>query len=585
MRRRSVQVFVLLLLGLGSFLARAENSRVDCDGDFFVEYGAKVCLGKPLADWVALAARDRPSAKLLTEIEQRLRTTGADGLLVERPFREYGFVLLHRSGGTGVPDPLGVLGADSQRIAPFERINVYRRDRSLMALVNSFTVGFDSKLDQRSVSSLLNSYGAKVKEGLQDELVEPGVYLISFPGITAAEALGRSNRLQQEKGVSFSEPNFEVFMPAPGMPRQPPTTASTDPLYEYQWYLQNRGEMNGKPFGKKGADINAAGAWSQTMGKQSIVIAILDVGVETTHPDLKDHIVSPYDAVDKDNDQRPQKNAAHGTECSGIAAAIANNGLGIKGIAAEVRIMPVRMATVVISNSEDGPNTYWNTSARVIARGIRTAVKNGAKVLSGSWFWPGPTTLINKAIDFALEENRVLVFAVGQFDLDVEEATSEDSVDYPARLAQGRPVIAVTATNQCDEFKSGEQRDCDGVTRWGSHYGPAVTVAAPGVQMITTDLIADRGDNETGDYYPDFDGTSAATPLVAGVAALILSVEPGLTPAQVKERLESTAKDLGSPDWDSKFGSGRIDACRAVRGIPREMASAECDVIEDSPRQ
>ena len=193
------------------------------------------------------------------------------------------------------------------------------------------------------------------------------------------------------------------------------------------------------------------------------------------------------------------------------------------------------------------------------ARGIRKAA-DAAQVLSMSWTMGSPlnrSNVIEEAIRYALDKNRVLVFAAGN--------SYRDEVNYPANLSSVYPVIAVSAIDRLGKFRiAGPLPDKSG--SWGSNYGPEISVAAPGENIYTSDNTGTAGHCFTGDYTV-FHGTSAATPVVAGVAALVLSQQPDLTPAQVRERLQQTARhptDALRPS--DEYGWGIIDACRAVGG-------------------
>ena len=235
---------------------------------------------------------------------------------------------------------------------------------------------------------------------------------------------------------------------------------------------------------------------------------------------------------------------------AGIAAAMTSNSKGISGIGWKVKIMPVRIAY--------GVGGGWWTTAAIIADGIETAVDRGAHVLSNSWGGGYPSDTINEAIDYAITHNRVVVFAAGN---------GAGPVSYPANLSLKRVIIAVSATNEWDKLKT--KTSADGEYWWGSSFGPEINVAAPGVHMYTTD-ISGSGGYSPGDYYAKFNGTSSATPLVAGTAALVLSKHPGWGPSKVRNQLQNTAKDLGPPGFDNKFGHGRINAYEALGGGDEE---------------
>jgi subtilisin family serine protease len=314
-------------------------------------------------------------------------------------------------------------------------------------------------------------------------------------------------------------------------------------LYARQWYLNNTGST-----GVADADIDAPGAWDVHKGLPSVIIAIIDEGVDINHNDLKDKIVTPYDAVDGDNDQQPNPWNGHGTSCAGIAAAVTNNSLGIAGIGWNVKIMPVRIAY------SSGAREPWITTDAIIEDGIRTAVDRGAHVLSNSWGGGSDSEMIDSAIDYAIANNRVPVFAAGN---------ESGAVCYPANLSKKKVIIAVSASNEWDQFKT--KLSLDKEDWWGSNFGPEVTVSAPGVHICTTD-ISGGGGYGAGDYIENFNGTSSATPLVAGTAALVVSKNPGWTPDQVRNQLQNTADDKGTAGFDDRFGYGRVNACKALGG-------------------
>jgi len=312
-----------------------------------------------------------------------------------------------------------------------------------------------------------------------------------------------------------------------------------------QWSLNNNGQL----WGMEGADIAAVDAWGISQGSESITIAIIDEGVDLTHPDLADKIVPGYDATASGSLGAPAGDDAHGTNCAGIAAAITDNYLGVAGIARLARIMPVRIAY--------GSGGGWVTTDSWIADGINWAVTNGADVLSNSWGGGSESTAINSAIDNAKINGRggkgaVVVFAAGN---------DNGPVIYPATLER---VLAVGALSPCDERKS--PTSCDGEWWWGSNYGAELDISAPGVHMYSTDIQGAAG-YDPGDYFYNFNGTSSATPVVAGVAALVLGYCPDLNALEVEDILKSGADDLGVEGWDQYTGFGRVNAYETLLNI------------------
>ena len=480
-----------------------------------------------------------------------------DAITVEEPFllEEYNLILLPDTASSlslrgsleAVRDGLeGVFGDISD-------VPVFSAGGTDHVLINEFIVQFRPSAD--SQRDILQEVGATIVQSPEDI---PGRYIVTFPALNELEALAASNALHRRRDiVEFSEPNFVLVLPGrptppPQQPQQqsnaltpcPPSRNPNDTFYSCQWALSNGGQI-----GKADADIDADDAWQLLAGVSplhDVIIAVLDDGVDTEHEDLSSRIVNPYDAWDGDNDQEPNANDAHGTACAGIAAAVSDNALGIAGVGRTARIMPVRIAIGT-------PWGGWNTTVAKISDGLRTAVNRGAHVLSNSWGGRTPSNLINSAVAYALERDRVVVFATGN--------EFRTPVDYPARLAVSQAVIAVGATNEWDELKT--HTSLDGEWFWGSNFGDAVSVVAPGVHVYTTDNSGSNGYSNT-DYESAFNGTSSATPHVSGIVALMLSVNPDLTPPEVKDILQETAEDLGKPGFDRYYGYGRVNAKRAV---------------------
>lgn len=485
---------------------------------------------------------------------QSLKATidsGAVGIVRESPVLErYGIVLVEIGEGVG-PSSFRTAMDNMSATEEVESQNpVYSIGEVDQVLTNEFIVQFTSDASEESINRSLSSRNAEIIEK-HDKIANR--YTVRFPGKSAREALAISNQYHQDALVEFSEPNFIRIVPKrpqieeEGMEPEgaltPPTVIPSDPLFSKQWYLNNTGAV-----GNADADIDAPEAWDIDKGSPGIIVAIIDEGVDINHEDLKNKIVTPYDATDGDNNQQPKSWDGHGTACAGIAAAITNNNKGVAGTGWKTKIMPVRIA---YSNYDGGD---WITSNLIIEDGIRTAVDRGARVLSNSWGGGSPSSAINSAIDYAINNKCVVVFAAGNW---------STSVIYPANLSSSKVMMAVSATNEWDEFKT--TTSSDGESWWGSCFGPQINVAAPGVHIYTTDISGTAG-YSSGNYVSNFNGTSSATPIVAGVAALLLSQNPGWGPTKVRNRLQTTADDLGASGFDNKFGHGRVNACKALGG-------------------
>jgi len=252
-----------------------------------------------------------------------------------------------------------------------------------------------------------------------------------------------------------------------------------------------------------------------------VIVAVLDTGVDTGHPDLKDNLIEGYNFVDRNNNVTDLD--GHGTIVAGIIAAIANNSIGIAGVAPEVKIMPLKVLTSKSGNWID------------LDLAILYAVNNGAKVITMSL--GGQTSLLTNiatenAIKYAYQQGCVLVAAAGN------DNSSEPF--YPAAYDE---VIAVSAIDQNDKKAQ------------FSNFGSYIDLCAPGVYILST---------MTNGTYAYGSGTSFAAPFVAGVAALLLSKHPDLTPQEVAETLFSQAEDLGEKGWDEYYGWGLVNASSAV---------------------
>ncbi|MDQ1300921.1 MAG: family serine peptidase, partial [Chloroflexota bacterium] len=268
--------------------------------------------------------------------------------------------------------------------------------------------------------------------------------------------------------------------------------------------------------------IHADAAWDVTRGDPNIIIAILDSGLDLTHPEFAGRIVPGYDFVNNDSD--PTDDQTHGTHVSGIAAAGIHNGIGMAGIAGDARILPVK----ALNNKGTG---WWSD----IARGITWAVDQGARVLNLSLAGTTYSQALYDAIAYANSKGAVVIVAAGN--------NGMSAPTYPASFDN---VIAVGGS------------DYDGLRMALSNYGVNVDVMAPGDSIWSA--YPPGG-------YGYLSGTSMAAPHAAGVAALLLSVNPNLTPDQIKDTLQTTATDMDAPGVDIYTGYGLINAGAAVAAV------------------
>ncbi len=404
------------------------------------------------------------------------------------------------------------------------------------------------------------------------------VYRIKTTKEASFSILDMAISAQQSGLFDYAEPNYLIH---------PKVTAEVDdPYFDRQWALDNTGssrQFSGTP----DADMNVTSAWNITTGDPAIRIAVLDSGVDTNHLDLVDNLLPGFDATDGDTDGFPTfnfSNDGHGTACAGILAAKGNNGEGVAGVAYDCSLVPIRVFYYVDTLNSVLP---FSTSDWMAA-GISWAWQEGkADVLSNSWAFPqflmallpGDPAIVEQAITEAATLGRggkgsLLFFSSGN-----------DGIDpyWPANVPGA---ISVNATSMCDERKS--ETSCDRES-WAGNWGVGLEISGPGVKVATTDAISRNG-YETGDYKFDFNGTSAACPNVAGVAALIFSANPYLSAFQAKDILLSTADRTGGyaydsvgvhGTWSKELGYGRVNAAVALVEALGTVAVEEGELLEE----
>ena len=294
-------------------------------------------------------------------------------------------------------------------------------------------------------------------------------------------------------------------------------TIPNDTNFGTQWNMLNTGQSGGTP----GADIHATLAWDLTQGVSTITLGMLDTGVQANHPDLTGKVLTGWNIVTSNNSTNDLN--GHGTHTSGIAAARGNDSTGVAGVNWNVKILPV----VVVNSGGSGTETQC-------ANGVTWATDNGANIISMSLQYYTGATILKDAVAYAYDSGVLPVAATGNF-------ASFGTVSYPAKWPK---CMGVGATNRFDALWT------------GSNTGPQIDVSAPG-QDVYSDWL--------GSTYMTLSGTSMATPHVSGLATLIKTVNPALTPLQIETIIKNTAEDKGAPGFDNSFGWGRINAFAAVQ--------------------
>jgi len=351
--------------------------------------------------------------------------------------------------------------------------------------------------------------------------------VLSFPEAVPPQAMAKI--YAKNPNVEYAELNHVRY--AFGVPN--------DPYYSYQWHLKG---------------IGMEQAWDISPGSDSVIVAVVDTGISIGSDLAGTSFAAGYDFVN--NDDYPTDDHGHGTHVAGTIAQSTNNSLGVAGVAYGCTLMPVK---VLDSNGSGYDST--------VAEGIYWAADHGADVINMSLGGPSESPTLQNAVAYAHNAGVTIVCASGN---------DAGPVGYPAAYSQ---CIAVGATRY------------DEAVAYYSNGGSELDLTAPGGD-VTVDQNSDGyGDGvlqqtfsgSTWGYY-FYQGTSMASPHVAGVAALLISQGTYTTPSAILSRLQSTAKDKGPAGWDSSYGSGIVDAAAALGGEapPAPVTLSSIDVTPAS---
>ncbi|MBF2018377.1 MAG: S8 family serine peptidase [Rivularia sp. T60_A2020_040] len=462
-------------------------------------------------------------------------------------------------------------------------------------LSDQMTIQFASWVDNTRIKSIAAKFGLVLDKPV-DGLPNTFVFIVGQQA--TQNPIKIANQLQGLSEILASEPNIIIRQESYYKPR--------DPLYFQQWYLNH----NGGNQLAHGSHISVEKAWDITRGVRSVVVAVVDDSFDLNHPDFmgSGKIVAPLNLKDQDFLPIPtQEQPSHGTACAGIAIA-SENGTGIAGVAPGCGFMPIRTSGFLDDESIEAIFDW--------------ALEKGASVISCSWGASAvyfPLSLRQRAaITRAATKGRngkgcVILFAAGNANRPIngtvyESGWVKDIVTGKTRWLSGfavhPDVITVSASTSLNKKAA--------YSNWGSNISicapsnnaqpgmwfeqtgfiytqPAIAASLPGKGMFTTDQLGAAGYSKD-DFTPYFGGTSAATPVVAGVAALVLSANPDLTAQQVKRILEETADkivdlepdpqlglrygsydDNGHSQW---FGYGKVNAENAVKAAHKLQINA-----------
>jgi parallel beta-helix repeat protein len=415
-----------------------------------------------------------------------------------------------------------------------------------------------------ALTTLFNQFHATNKGGF-DQL---GWGWIVLPDTT--DIMLVISALKQNSAVEIAEPNFIIHVHS--VPNDPYFNGTSPAGYPYQWALRNTGQT--PPTGTAHADIDAVDAWNISTGGSNVIIGILDTGIpiqngSLSHPDLSDpnRIILGPDYSD-DNFTTPMDLFGHGTHVTGIASAETNNSIGIAGVSWNNKIMVVK---VFDQNGYGTAQTFYNGVIYCVGEAYLNYPGYGL-VINYSGGSSVPSSVMQSAVSIANSNNVTIVASAGN--------DYGGSVEYPAAYSSSYPnVIAVSATDQNDVVAS------------YSSVGPQVIVSAPGGWGIWVNggITYYNGQGNLGmnifstepnypfnlqsgtdctENYGYLAGTSMAAPQVTGSVALMLSIDPSLTPTQIRTTLENSANKvagMNGQNFTNQYGNGRVNAYQALK--------------------
>lgn len=378
-----------------------------------------------------------------------------------------------------------------------------------------------------------------IKEGAivsQSQIGQSGVWMVVTSLESGLDVLALANRLQESGKVEFASPDFIQGGRSRAIP--------SDPLFRDSWGLNNTGQTY--QYGSSSGNVTVRGladfdmdgdrAFDLTYGSRSVIVLILDDGVQRNHPDL--HVSHARDFTTAGGDGGPvSSNDNHGTSVAGCAAGLANNGRGSTGSAPGTSIASAKIY------SPDSSGRFYRMDSWVVAA-LDWGRSIGARVSNSSWGGGSPSSAIDNAFRVTRAAGMIHFAAAGN--------DNRGSISYPSSSVYVHSVGAASPDGTRVNFPGW----------WGSNYGTGLEFLAPGVFMPSADRTGSAG-YSSGDYF-NFLGTSAASPFAAGVAALLISREPGLTPDQVLARMRASCRDMGTAGYDTVTGYGLLNAHRTL---------------------
>ena len=400
-------------------------------------------------------------------------------------------------------------------------------------------VKFKSGVSQDAIDALSARFNDQVEDRIENA---PGWIAIDDLDDASPAATVREYLLLPE--VEYAEENFEINL-TEAVDSSIVPVFPHDPQFIEQWALQNSGQRGGK----EGADISAPLAWATTTGSEEVVVAVLDTGVDYNHEDLKPNMwtrpasMEAYQDADLgsvddeygfnavENASDPMDDNGHGTHCAGIIGAEGENDLGIAGVNWKVRIMPLKFMNAGGSGTTKDAIEAINYAINRKKAGVNV------RIISASWGSTQRSRALEDVIRKAYEADILFVAAAGN------SSVSNDRTPHFPSSYNVPNVVSVAALDRNDQLAK--------FSNWGAK---SVAIGAPGVDILSTWL---------GNAYEEKSGTSMATPVVAGVAALIVAEHQGMSVDDVRKKLLASTDPIVALKGKTVTG-GRINAAKAL---------------------
>ncbi len=445
------------------------------------------------------------------------------------------------------------------------QIVIKMKDEQLPLMLSKEQRGFSTQypsinklMDFHNISIVQKAFPAKQKPAKAGRTDLSKIYFMKFDG--ARDVLQVAEDFSRDPNVLYAEPVY-IYKTS---------TTPDDPRYGEQGHFDA---------------VQAEAAWDITQGSSDVIIGIVDSGVDLDHPDLAaniwvnedeipgngidddgngyvddvygwDFIGASFDDIVPDNDPDQDNGSDHGTHVAGIASAVGNNGVGVTGMGWNMKIL-------VTKHSSDDPSI----SIGYGYSGIVYCADNGADIINCSWGGGGYSQYAQDVINYAYEQGALVVGAAGN---DTPDASYNPPQFCPPHYPSAYDhVLSVSATDNIDRFTS------------FSYYGTTVDVAAPGSAILSTIPVSQGS-------YTRLSGTSMSSPLVAGVAGLVKSVYPDMTPDQITNQIKYTSDNIDDIGTNSLYvqyggiGEGRVNAYRAVSEAPQPFVEITSVFYDDS---